>query len=225
MKTNKLILACLVVLFALPAAAQVKLGVEAGANLSNYLTSNHSLPAGSKDMKVGFQAGLTADYEFQNHLTLMSGLYFIRKGGNMKLGEDYGQKPFYRYPNVEAKMNYLQIPVKLGYSFHVNDHLSLIPYVGLYAAYGFSGGKSSIQVVDNGKVTDGEWKPLDGYGHSSGLMIPGFRRWEVGAVAGVKAVLGKHYTISFDYNIGLNKAQKTYGLRNSTFQLSVGYRF
>ncbi|MEO4785785.1 outer membrane beta-barrel protein, partial [Bacteroides uniformis] len=52
-----------------------------------------------------------------------------------------------------------------------------------------------------------------------------FNHWDVGATAGIKAVIGKHYTISFDYNIGLNKAQSTYGLRNSTFQLSVGYRF
>ena len=126
MKTNKLILACLVMLFALPAVAQVKVGVEAGANLSKYLTRSHSLPAGSKDMKVGFQTGLTADYEFQNHLTLMSGLYFIRKSGNLKLGENYGQKPFYRYPNVESKINYLQIPVKLGYSFHINEKLKKI---------------------------------------------------------------------------------------------------
>ena len=225
MKTNKLILACLVILCSLPAMAQVKLGVEAGANLSNYLTNSHSNPSGSKDMKVGFQAGVTADYEFQNHLMLMSGLYFIRKGGNLKLGENYGKNSYYRYPNVEVKMNYLQIPVKLGYNFHINDKLSLIPYIGLYAAYGFNAGKSDLQMVDNGKLLDTSWKPIEGYGYSAGQSIRGFKHWDVGAIAGVKAVIGKHYTISFDYNIGLNKAQSTYGLRNSTFQLSVGYRF
>ena len=34
MKTNKLILACLVILCSLPAMAQVKLGVEAGQSFS-----------------------------------------------------------------------------------------------------------------------------------------------------------------------------------------------
>ena len=34
METNKLILACLITLCSLPVAAQVKLGIEAGANLS-----------------------------------------------------------------------------------------------------------------------------------------------------------------------------------------------
>ena len=41
METNKLILACLITLCSLPVAAQVKLGIEAGANLSNYITDSH----------------------------------------------------------------------------------------------------------------------------------------------------------------------------------------
>ena len=56
METNKLILACLITLCSLPVAAQVKLGIEAGANLSNYITDSHSNPSDSKNMKVGFQA-------------------------------------------------------------------------------------------------------------------------------------------------------------------------
>ena len=147
----------------------------------------------------------------------------------MKLGENYygkdGINAYYRYPDVEVKMNYLQIPVKLGYNFHINDKLSLIPNVGLYAAYGFNTGESDLQMVGDGKLIHAGWKPLDGYGNTSDQAIRGFNHWDVGATAGIKAVIGKHYTISFDYNIGLNKAQSTYGLRNSTFQLSVGYRF
>ena len=45
METNKLILACLITLCSLPVAAQVKLGIEAGANLSNYITDSHSNPS------------------------------------------------------------------------------------------------------------------------------------------------------------------------------------
>lgn len=48
METNKLILACLITLCSLPVAAQVKLGIEAGANLSNYITDSHSNPSDSK---------------------------------------------------------------------------------------------------------------------------------------------------------------------------------
>ena len=149
METNKLILACLITLCSLPVAAQVKLGIEAGANLSNYITDSHSNPSDSKNMKVGF----------------------VRKGGNLKLGENYygkdGINAYYRYPDVEVKMNYLQIPVKLGYNFHINDKLSLIPNVGLYAAYGFNAGESDLQMVGDGKLIHAGWKPLDGYGNTS----------------------------------------------------------
>lgn len=130
----------------------------------------------------------------------------------MKLGENYygkdGINAYYRYPDVEVKMNYLQIPVKLGYNFHINDKLSLIPNVGLYAAYGFNAGESDLQMVGDGKLIHAGWKPLDGYGNTSDQAIRGFNHWDVGATAGIKAVIGKHYTISFDYNIGLNKSTK-----------------
>ena len=49
-------------------------------------------------------------------------------------------------------MNYLQIPVKLGYNFHINDKLSLIPNVGLYAAYGFNAGENDLQMVGGIKL-------------------------------------------------------------------------
>ena len=81
----------------------------------------------------------------------------------MKLGENYygkdGINAYYRYPDVEVKMNYLQIPVKLGYNFHINDKLSLIPNVGLYAAYGFNAGESDLQMVGDGKLIHAGWKP------------------------------------------------------------------
>ena len=52
METNKLILACLITLCSLPVAAQVKLGIEAGANLSNYITDSHSNPFGQKKVQT-----------------------------------------------------------------------------------------------------------------------------------------------------------------------------
>ena len=54
METNKLILACLITLCSLPVAAQVKLGIEAGANLSNYITDSHSNPSDSKKHESRF---------------------------------------------------------------------------------------------------------------------------------------------------------------------------
>lgn len=56
METNKLILACLITLCSLPVAAQVKLGIEAGANLSNYITDSHSNPSGQQKHESRFSS-------------------------------------------------------------------------------------------------------------------------------------------------------------------------
>ena len=61
----------------------------------------------------------------------MSGL-FLSERVEFELNENYygkdGINAYYRYPDVEVKMNYLQIPVKLGYNFHINDKTkSLFP--------------------------------------------------------------------------------------------------
>ena len=55
--------------------------------------------------------------------------------------------------------------------------------------------------------------------------LQAFRRWDYGGIVGMKAVIADHYTISFDYRVGIKKIQAQNGLRNSTFQFSVGYRF
>lgn len=59
--------------------------------------------------------------------------------------------------------------------------------------------------------------------HAGNLQA--FRRWDYGGIVGMKAVIADHYTISFDYRVGIKKIQAQNGLRNSTFQFSVGYRF
>lgn len=112
--------------------------------------------------------------------------------------------------------------------------LSLIPSVGVYASYGFGAGNCSLDVIhqegDNITTEPAKWKPLDGFSYKAGEPnnsgnLQAFRRWDYGGIVGMKAVIADHYTISFDYRVGIKKIQAQNGLRNSTFQFSVGYRF
>lgn len=204
------------------ASAQVKIGIEAGANLSRMVGSS-SLPS-EKEAKTGFQIGMTADYEFGAHWMLMSGISFIQRHGELQLGENYPStssqyEGYMRFPKVQTRINYLQIPLKLGYNFQIGQKLQLIPSIGLYAAYGFGAGDCDLTIKDTGTT---QWKPLDGK-DKEGLNA--FRHWDLGTTAGVKMILNQHYVVSLDYSLGLKKILADYGLRNSTYQISVGYRF
>lgn len=55
--------------------------------------------------------------------------------------------------------------------------------------------------------------------------ISPLRKWTYGGVAGLKAVIGKHYTVSLDYFEALKRIHKMCSLRDYGLQLSVGYRF
>ena len=164
------------------------------------------------------------------HWMLMSGLSWLQNRSTMKMMDHMVTY----FPKTEIKMNNLILPLKMGYNIRVSDKLSLIPSVGVYASYGFGAGNCSLDVIhqegDNITTEPAKWKPLDGFSYKAGepnnsANLQAFRRWDYGGIVGMKAVIADHYTISFDYRVGIKKIQAQNGLRNSTFQFSVGYRF
>ena len=113
--------------YAQSAAGDLKFGVNAGLNLSNF-----DVDGDGPDSKIGFQVGATVDYFLTDDIFLQSGLSFTTKGA--KEGD------------VSANPMYLQLPVRAGYLFPVSDELSVNVNFGPYVAYGI-GGK-----FDNGDV-------------------------------------------------------------------------
>ena len=228
---KRLIILSAVVSLLCPASAQVKVGVEAGANLSHYLVSGTRTADRVGGMKPGFQVGVSADWLMGDRWLLMSGLYLRQTQSRMKLGESMAMF----FPDTEIKVNSLVVPLKVGYDFRLSDKFSLIPSVGVYASYGFNAGSCSLKTVwqdsaesEDVRLESGSWKPMDGYAYEDGVMrkrLDPFRRWDYGGTAGLKAVINRHYTVAFDYSVGLKKVQPQNDLRNSVFRLSVGYRF
>lgn len=229
---KKLLFLLSVMLCACHTSAQVKVGIEAGANLSHYLVSGSKYAEYVEDMKVGYQFGVSVDYLMGKHWMLMSGLYLQHTQSKLDLGDGTYKNTF--FPNTEIKVNNLVVPLKLGYQFKLSEKFCLIPSVGAYASYGFNAGKCNLQAVwqdEQGYDTykkNATWKPMDGYSHTDGVMekrLEPFHKWSYGGMAGLKAVVNDHYTISIDYSVGIKEVQKQNGLRGSALQLSVGYRF
>ena len=128
------------------------------------------------------------------------------------------------------------LPLKIGYNFHITERFCLMPSIGLYAAYGFSAGSSSLEIVqpdgEGARTETHQWNPMKGYSYpiegspnnAHALLTP-FRHWEYGGTAGLKAIIAEHYTVSFNYMVGIKQVHDLLGLRNSNFQLNIGYRF
>lgn len=224
---KKLILSVLFIVCALlrVSAQELKFGVEAGANWSHY-KNDKAKAEQVGNMGTGFQLSGTVDYEFRKHWMLMSGLTFMQTRSSMML---YNSSMPY-FPDTEIKMGHLNIPVKVGYNIRFNKNISLIPYVGLYGSVNFNLGKCDVKEATGSNQT---WKPMDGYSYTIPSDLPyevvaridPFRRWNWGALGGIKMVIAHHYTLSLQYYESIKKVQKQCNLRNFGYQLSIGYQF
>lgn len=231
MKGKIIALSVLVAMCVLPLSAQIRIGVEGGMNLSHYLVSGSDGYKANQigGMKAGGQLGVTIDYEMGKHWMLMSGLSWLQSRSTMKMQD---HMVFY-FPKSEIKVNNLMLPLKIGYDFRLSDHFRLIPSVGAYVSYGFSAGDCSLDIIrqkgDEIHTESVTWKPMDGFYYQAGEhnygRLQAFRRWDYGGIIGVKSVIATHYTVGLNYAVGIKKVQRQNGLRNSTLQLSVGYRF
>ena len=122
--------------------------------------------------------------------------------------------------------------------FAFGKHINLMPSVGLYAAYNFTVGKSTLQRLDYdvddspAGYTQHRYDPMEGYSYSVPTHNPLYpaeispsRRWEGGAMGGVKAIIKQHYTFSVDYYQSFSEVQSSNDLRSSGLMISVGCRF
>ena len=72
----------------LQAFAQIRIGVDAGMNLTHFKSSdNYVQKIGG--MGTGFQIGGTLDYEFKKHWMLMSGVSFMQTQSRMEMETVY----------------------------------------------------------------------------------------------------------------------------------------
>lgn len=228
---KKIIIFFILTAYLLPQASaqQVKFGVEAGGNWSHY-KNDKSKAEQVGSMGGGFQLGGTVDYEFKHHWMLMSGLTWMQTRSSMELFN--ASVPY--FPDTEIKMNHLNIPIKIGYNIRINKSLSLIPYIGVYGSINFNAGKCDVKNPYYTGETNHR-KPMDGYSYivpteadipyEYEATIDAFRRWNYGAVGGMKAVIAGRYTVSLQYYESIKKVQKQCNLRNYGYQLSVGYQF
>jgi hypothetical protein len=119
------VLAFLLIGFA--SQAQVSYGVKGGLNASTLSGFSKTVETKSKS---GFHAGLVGQVALSSSpFFIQPELLFSQEGTKEKVDKKF----------INHTLNYLQLPVYLGYKIDVGSDLNMIAGVGPYLAYGLSG--------------------------------------------------------------------------------------
>lgn len=220
---NKLLLVLLLLSGFITVYAQeyspFQFGVKAGGNL--YSTAMNIEDIAAKKLKIGYQVGLTGEYEFSESFYLQSGLFFVTKGVRIK---GSGESSHW---SQSIGLQYLQLPVLATYKIELIEDTKIFFNAGPYVAYGIRGKSSrkdrfidSTRADEKGKLDsfgDNRMKRFDfGLKYSIGMEFEKFL-FEWSYELGLKDIEEKNNEISPIFD---NKHFKNQGL-----SLSVGYKF
>ncbi len=191
---KKIFSLAVVAVVALSASAQnIQLGIKGGLNASNLSNINDT------EAKIGFNAGVTADYQLAESLYVLSGLEYTTKGAKFSVS---GSTQEY-----SSTLSYLQLPIHAGYKMSIADNTRLVLHAGPYLAYALS-----AKTKAGSEKTD---------------IIDGMNRFDAGLGGGAKVELGKiSVGLGVDYGLTtVNKDTEGGKSRNMNASLSVGYKF
>lgn len=208
-----LLLVALVAISVVSVNAQdhLKWGVMAGMNVSKYTLTGF-------DNRIGFHAGVKAELGLSQE---ESGAYMdfaallTLKGAKIDAGSV-----------ASFKMNpyYLEIPVRIGYKYAVNEDFALFGSAGPYMAVGLFG-KAKLKVdSDVADLTD--IPGAEGNSMSENIFSDGgLKRFDFGLGLKAGVEFSKKYQLAISYDFGLIDVNKEIGMKNRNLMLSFGYMF
>ena len=206
----------ILVLFVLTAIAMVsvnaqdnlKWGVMAGMNVSKYTFTGF-------DNRVGFHAGVKAELGLSQEA---SGAYMdfaallTLKGAKIDGGS---------LASIKFNPYYLEVPVRVGYKYAVNEDFALFGSVGPYLAVGLFG-KAKLKV--DGDIAD--IAELGGNSMSEDIFgDDGLKRFDFGLGLKAGVEFSKKYQVAISYDFGLVEVIKEVGMKNRNLMISLGYMF
>lgn len=202
-----------------------KLGARAGLNFSNMRESASGFSY-TPDVRTSFHAGVSLEQTIgvQGFL-LETGLYFSSKGCIFPMSE---LSPY--DVDVKLVLNYIQVPLMVGYRYDVDRRVALKGFFGCYVAYGLSGKMKaegySFDVMGHGmRYTDDFDMGFDAK----------LKRFDAGLRFGAGVELDERYTLSLGYELGLADINGTKAAgdfssvkakdKNRCATLTLGYNF
>lgn len=207
MKKIKLsIIIVLLSMVSIASAQNTSYSVKGGLNLSNFYGDELT----DKNMKVGFHAGIGADFELAPNISIQSGLFFSGKGAEFT----------YETSKFEVNANFLQLPLHVAYKIDVTPGTRIVLHAGPYIAYGI-GGKTEFNLNGN------ELTEIDTFKDDSSLeLFNGLKPFDAGLGLGIGAEFG-NILLDLGWDIGLNDLSRINNvkIRTQNAYLSIGYKF
>lgn len=211
---------------AVAANAQIKVGPQVGLNLSNmgFNYDDSDMEPDDPKMKMGLNLGLAVNFGFSDAISLKTGLLFSQKGFKMKeemMGEDL---------KVKFNLNYLEIPVNLAY--HIKGiQVFAGPTIGIGIA-----GKMKSEFGDEEDEVDIKFSKQDLEDDEDENMYA--NRLDLGLNIGAGYSFGP-VVASINYNFGLSNAtgkvknepdnyednRDDNKMKNRTLTIGVAYMF
>lgn len=228
MKTVKLIATALMLAIANGAMAQMSMGVKAGFNTTNIITTGNGgqqfYGIDDKVMKPGFNVGLFADYVLNNNVSIETGANVEMKG--FAINNEYPIANFVEKNRIKYNLLYVTVPVDIRLNFG-RFYFLAGPYFGIAAS-----GKYKKKTDANGDIS----KVKEGlsFGDEERDLLHNkkgddFRRVDAGVGLAVGCEIVRNFGLRLGYDAGLLNLQPSGNndntLKNQSFNLSATCRF
>lgn len=216
----KLVLAILVLSYALPTSAQLRFGPKVGVNYSKIVAGDKYVNYQDQlKWKWGFHAGGTVEYWFNPILAMEMGLLFSNKGYDLENTSIYGAYTIVHTARVN--LSYLEIPYTLKAAYSMGD-AKIYALAGPYLGIGLVGNAKGEDVyAGNSYPFDSEIKWGTGRSYH-------FKRMDGGLTMGLGAEY-KSMALEFRFGLGLvnNSPDNDFDQysKHRVFSMSLGYKF
>ncbi len=219
---KKLILSAAVIIAAIGANAQNKIGLQAGTSFSTYNEEFPNNVERKSDSKFGFTVGAVADVDFGNSVSFRPELNFIQKGGEQKFSPTTNSTF-----QEELTLNYIQLSPNFIYNFSAGTGKFFIG-VGPELSFGL-GGKSKTEFSTTGTTNSSSSSKTD-VKFDSKKSSGGVRHLK-SIDYGANALLGYKFNnglmLSTGYTAGLNNLsnEDNTSFKTGGFNVKLGFLF
>ena len=214
---KKIIMVSVALIITLSANAQIKFGLKAGLNVSQFSGGTlkgeeASIDFDASSMLVGFHAGGYVNFGFGPLIGLQPEVVFSLQGEKESVDDE----------TINTSLGYINVPILLDIKPIPNFSILVGPQVGINVSKKMSSGDISISGSEVNDLLE-----------ESGMKVSTI---DIAAVLGVQYTILGHLTIGARYNfgftpaIGLTQEAKDAGLSisgggNRVIQVNVGWSF